>query len=152
MQQSMNIGDAATASGVSAKMIRHYEKIGLIQPAERTESGYRVYDQNDVHTLRFIRRARNLGFSVAGIQELLALWRNRERASADVKALAREHLETLYAKVAEIQGMIDSLEHLVSACSDDRRPDCPILGDLADDCKPASAKTVGHRFGIDRLS
>lgn len=151
MQQSMNIGDAAAASGVTAKMIRHYEKIGLIEPAERTASGYRLYGMNDVHTLRFVRRARNLGFSVADIEQLLALWRNRQRASADVKAVANQHLQALQTKVAEIQGMIEALETLVGACSDDTRPDCPILGDLADQEKPAPAKAVGHRFGYDRL-
>lgn len=147
----MNIGEAAAASGVSAKMIRHYEKIGLIDPADRTDSGYRVYDERDVHTLRFIRRARNLGFSVPDIQELLALWRNRQRASADVKALALHHLECLQAKVAEIQGMIELLEQLVAACSDDERPDCPILGDLADGTRPAPAPPVEHRFGVTRV-
>lgn len=147
----MNIGEAAAASGVSAKMIRHYEKIGLIDPADRTESGYRVYGQQDVHTLRFIRRARNLGFSVPEIHDLLALWRNRQRASADVKALAVRHLEDLQAKVSEIQGMIEALEQLVAACSDDKRPDCPILGDLADGRRPAHANPVEHRFGVGRL-
>ena len=151
MEQSVNIGEAAAASGVSAKMIRHYEKIRLIKPAGRTASGYRVYETNDVHTLRFIRRARNLGFSVADIEQLLALWRNRQRASADVKAVANQHLEALQTKLTEIQGMIDALETLVSACSDDKRPDCPILGDLADEEKPAPARSVGHRFGVDRL-
>ena len=130
----MNIGDAASASGVSAKMIRHYEKIGLIEPAGRSASGYRVYGANDVHTLRFICRARNLGFSVADIEQLLALWRNRRRASADVKVVA-----------------IGALETLVNACSDDERPECPILGDLADQEKPAPAKTAARRFGFDRL-
>ena len=147
----MNIGDAASASGVSAKMIRHYEKIGLIQPAGRSASGYRVYGTNEVHTLRFICRARNLGFSVADIEQLLALWRNRRRASADVKVVAKQHLRALQTKVAEIQGMIVALETLVGACSDDKRPECPILGDLADETKPASAKSVGNRFGVERL-
>lgn len=147
----MNIGQAAAASGVSAKMIRHYESIGLIDPADRTGSGYRVYGSRDVHTLRFIRRARNLGFAVPDIQELLALWRNRERASADVKALALHHLGSLQAKVAELQGMIKSLDQLVAACGDDDRPDCPILGDLADETRPAPTSSIEHRFGVTRL-
>lgn len=151
MEQPMNIGAAATASCVTAKMIRYYEKIRLIEPAERTASGYRLYGMNDVHTLRFIRRARDLGFSVADIQQLLALWRNRRRASADVKAVANQHLEALQTKVTEMQGMIDALETLVSACTDDQRPDCPILGDLAEEEKPTPAMMVGHRFGVDRL-
>ena len=151
MGQSMNIGDAASASGVTAKMIRHYEKIGLIEPAERAASGYRLYGTNDVHTLRFIRRARNLGFSVTDIEQLLALWRNRQRASADVKVVANQHLQALQTKAFEIQGMIGALETLVSACSDDKRPECPILGDLADQEKAVRAETVGHRFGFDRL-
>lgn len=151
MAQSMNIGEAATASGVTAQMIRHYEKIGLIEPAERTASGYRSYGINDVHTLRFIRRARNLGFSIPDIEQLLALWRNRQRASADVKAVANQHLETLQTKVTEIQEMIKALETLVSACSDDKRPECPILGDLADERKPAAAKAIAHRFGFERV-
>ena len=151
MGGSMNIGDAASASGVSAKMIRHYEKIGLIEPAGRSASGYRVYGANDVHTLRFICRARNLGFSVADIEQLLALWRNRRRASADVKVVANQHLRALQTKVTEIQGMIGALETLVNACSDDERPECPILGDLADQEKPAPAKKAARRFGFDRL-
>lgn len=144
----MNIGEAASASGVSAKMIRYYEKTGLIQPAERTESGYRVYTEADVHTLRFIRRARNLGFMVEGIAELLALWQDRSRHSADVKRLALEHVAELEGKIRELEGMADTLRRLASCCSGDDRPDCPILSDF--EAGDSGADTAGHeplRFG-----
>ncbi|MDD3445263.1 MAG: Cu(I)-responsive transcriptional regulator [Zavarzinia sp.] len=127
----MNIGDAAAASGVSAKMIRHYEKIGLLAPASRSDSGYRRYGQADVDTLRFVRRARDLGFSLEVIGELLDLWRDRGRGSAEVKALALDHVATLEAKIAEMQAMARTLRHLAEACHGDDRPDCPILDDLA---------------------
>jgi MerR family gold-responsive transcriptional activator of gol and ges genes len=126
----MNIGEAAKASGVSAKMIRYYEQTGLIPPAERKESGYRDYSASDVHMLRFIRRARDHGFSVAEIDELLGLWRDRSRRSADVKRIARAHIEDLRRKIAEMQQMAATLEKLVSCCAGDHRPDCPILADL----------------------
>lgn len=127
----MNIGMAARASGVSAKLIRYYEQIGLIEPAERTGGNYRVYDDKDVHTLRFIKRARSLGFSLERIQVLLGLWRDRARASAEVKRIAMEHVEDLDAKIRELQSMRDALRHLAHACQGDHRPDCPILADLA---------------------
>ena len=127
----MNIGEAAKASGVSAKMIRHYESIGLTPSAARTGSGYRVYSANDVHTLRFIRQARDLGFSLADLDRLLRLWRDRGRASADVKALATAHMAELDRKIAELQAMRRTLEHLAKACHGDDRPDCPILEELA---------------------
>ncbi len=127
----MNIGQAAAASRVSAKMIRHYEAIGLIDPAPRTGSGYRVYSQSDVHTLAFIRRARDLGFSIEQIRDLLALWRDQDRASADVKRIALGHVEALRAKMDELQGVIDTLVHLAEHCHGDDRPDCPILHELA---------------------
>lgn len=127
----MTIGEAAQASGVSAKMIRYYESIGLIGPATRSEANYRVYSSADVHTLKFIRRARSLGFSVEEMGQLLELWRNRARSSADVKRLALRHVEALDAKVAELQEMAATLRHLAQHCHGDARPDCPILEELA---------------------
>ena len=126
----MNIGQAASATGISAKMIRYYESIGLIGPATRTESGYRVYSEHDLHTLRFVRRARDLGFSVEQMHELLALWRDRGRARADVKRIALSHVEGLERKAAELQQMADSLRHLARHCHGDSRPDCPIIEEL----------------------
>jgi len=126
----MNIGQAARASGISAKMIRYYESIGLIGPATRTEAGYRVYGDTDLHTLRFVRRARDLGFSVDQTHELLALWRDRDRASADVKRIALGHVEGLERKAAELQQMADTLRHLAHHCHGDNRPDCPIIEEL----------------------
>src|SRR3546814_3593276 len=118
------------SSDLSAKMIRYYESIGLIGPATRTEAGYRVYSENDLHTLRFVRRARDLGFSVEQMHELLALWRDRGRASADVKRIALGHVEGLERKAAELQQMADSLRHLARHCHGDNRPDCPIIEEL----------------------
>lgn len=126
----MNIGKAAAASGVSAKMIRYYEQTGLIPPAERTDSGYRDYSASDVHVLRFIRRARDLGFSVAEIEDLLSLWQDRSRKSADVKQIARVHIDELRNKIEKLKQMADTLETLVDCCAGDDRPDCPILSDL----------------------
>lgn len=130
-QYPVNIGDASAATGVSAKMIRHYEDIGLIPPASRTHSGYRVYSEAEVHMLRFIRRSRNLGFSVKQIEGLLGLWRDRRRASSKVKALAQEHIAELDARIREMTEMRRTLEHLASRCHGDDRPDCPILEDLS---------------------
>lgn len=132
----MNIGAAAKASGVSAKMIRYYEATGLIPPAARTAAGYRAYGAQDVHMLRFIRRARDLGFTVTQIGELLGLWRDRDRQSADVKRLALAHVEDLRRRVRELQEMADTLETLAAACHGDGRPDCPILADLAAEAAP----------------
>jgi len=129
----MNIGQAAQASGVTAKMIRHYEAIGLVARARRTDGGYRIYDGNDIHTLRFIRRARDLGFSMKQIDQLLALWRNRRRASADVRRVAQHHIAELDHKIDELQAMRRTLHQLVQHCQGDRRPECPILDDLAGD-------------------
>ena len=126
----MNIGEAAEASGVSAKMIRYYEQNGLIPPAARTASGYRVYSEQDVHMLRFIRRARDLGFSVEAIGDLLDLWRDQSRQSADVKRLALAHVAHLRQKIGELEAMAGTLEDLAANCSGDHRPDCPILNDL----------------------
>ena len=128
---SMNIGDAARASGVSAKMIRHYESIGLIGAARRTDAGYRVYASEDVQVLQFIHRARALGFSLDQIRDLLALWQDKGRASADVRALAREHIGELNRKIAEMEAMRRTLERLAASCHGDSRSDCPILDDLA---------------------
>lgn len=129
----MNIGRAAEASGVSAKMIRHYESVGLLPLAGRTVAGYRIYRDSDVHTLRFIRRARDLGFSMKEIGALVGLWRNRGRASGDVKKLAGRHMRQLDEKIRELQAMRETLAHLSEHCHGDERPDCPILEDLAAD-------------------
>ncbi|WP_312992162.1 Cu(I)-responsive transcriptional regulator [Achromobacter animicus] len=126
----MNIGQAAKESGISAKMIRYYESIGLISPPVRTNSGYRVYSEHDVHTLRFVRRARDLGFSVEQMNELLALWQDRSRASADVKRIALEHVEELERKAKALREMAATLKHLAQHCHGDERPDCPILENL----------------------
>ena len=127
----LNIGDASTESGVSAKMIRHYESLGLLKQPKRTVAGYRIYDEADVHTLRFIRRARDLGFTMKEIEQLLGLWRNRRRASADVRRIAQGHIGELDRKINELQAMRRALEDLVHHCHGDHRPDCPILDDLA---------------------
>ncbi|MBA3911208.1 MAG: Cu(I)-responsive transcriptional regulator [Rhodobacter sp.] len=126
----MNIGEASKSSGVSAKMIRYYESIGLIPAVGRTISGYRVYSMTDVQLLRFIRRARDLGFSVEKIQELLALWQDRSRQSADVKQIALEQIAGLETRIREMKAMMDTLRHLANECCGDHRPDCPILADL----------------------
>ena len=127
----MNIGEAATASGVSAKMIRYYESIDLISNVARTDAGYRVYSESDVHALRFIRRARDLGFSVNQMANLLALWGDRSRASADVKRIALEHVAELERKMREIRDMSRTLRHLAEHCQGDDRPHCPIIEDLS---------------------
>jgi len=129
--RTMNIGEAAKASGVSAKMIRHYEDVGLMPPARRTDAGYRLYGEAEVHTLRFIRHARDLGFPIAQIGELVGLWQNRRRPSRMVKALAQAHVQELERKVQELMAMKATLEHLVHCCHGDERPDCPILDTLA---------------------
>ena len=126
-----NIGQAAEVSGVSAKMIRHYEEGGFIPKARRTVAGYRIYRESDVHVLRFIRRARDLGFSMQEIKALLALWNNRRRASSDVKRLAQNHVEALDAKIAELKSMRRTLVDLAEHCHGDHRPECPILDDLS---------------------
>lgn len=127
----MNIGQAAQLSGVSAKMIRHYESIELFEAAERTGSGYRVFNTVDVHTLRFIKRSRDLGFTVEEIRQLLALWKDEARASADVKALATRHITDLEGRIEQLQAMVRTLKHLADCCQGSHRPDCPILDDLA---------------------
>lgn len=128
----MNIGEAANASGVSAKMIRHYESVDLLPPAARTEAGYRQYTEKDVHALQFIRRSRDLGFSIDKNRGLLSLWHDRKRPGRQVKALALSHIADLEQKAQEILAMKATLEHLVHCCKGDDRPDCPILNNLAD--------------------
>lgn len=148
----MNIGQAAKLSGVSAKMIRYYEQIGLIPQVGRSDAGYRHYSSADVHCFRYIRRARDLGFSVEQISELLVLWRDRDRASSDVKAMALSHVAGLKAKIAELQAMAQTLEHLANNCHGDDRPDCPIIADLAEPTTAAAAEQAPHRtprFGGD---
>lgn len=127
----MNIGEVARASGVSAKMVRYYETVGLIAPAPRTESGYRVYSDSDVHVLQFIRRARAFGLPMERVKELVALWKDSGRASRDVKRLALQHVADLRSKVAELTAMADALQELADSCHGNSRPDCPILKDLA---------------------
>jgi Cu(I)-responsive transcriptional regulator len=131
MQSSGNIGQASRQSGVSIKMIRHYEAIGLLPRAARTPANYRVYGESDVHTLRFIKRARALGFPVDDIKQLLGLWQNRRRSSAGVKRIAGRHIEVLKHKIAQLDSMVRTLEHLEKHCHGDARPDCPILADLS---------------------
>ncbi len=139
----MNIGRAALTSGVSAKMIRHYESIGLLPAAGRTFAGYRIYRDNDVHTLKFIRRARDLGFSIREIAALVGLWQNRRRASSEVKKLVEHQLLQLNEKIRALQAMHNTLSHLAGSCHGDSRPDCPILDDLASDATNLAA-APGH--------
>ncbi len=127
----MNIGEAAKKSGVNSKLIRHYESIGLIPKASRTDSGYRKYSQNDVHILSFVRRARSLGFSMAEIKKLVSLWRNRSRDSGDVKALTLAHIKNLEEKIKDLQAIRGTLLVLAKSCHGDGRPSCPILEDLS---------------------
>jgi Cu(I)-responsive transcriptional regulator len=127
----VNIGEAAKLSGVSAKMVRHYEGLGLLPRVTRTDSGYRQYSESEVHTLRFIKRARELGFSMEEIGELVGLWQNRRRASANVRKIAQKHADDLGQKIAAMQEMRKTLAHLIHCCHGDERPDCPILEDLA---------------------
>ena len=126
----MNIGQAASASGVSAKTIRYYEAAGLIATANRSASGYRVYTQADVFTLRFIKRARELGFSIERIRRLLDLWQDKSRASRDVKRLALDHIAEIRSKIAAMTSMRDAVQELADACDGNARPECPILRDL----------------------
>jgi len=147
----MNIGEAAKASGVSAKMIRHYESVGLFPEPARTDSGYRQYGDKEIGTLRFIRHSRDLGFSIEQIRELLGLWQNRKRPSRQVRALAQAHIEELEEKLEDLRAMKATLEHLVQCCHGDERPDCPIIDTLARDepvgGAPGPARTSGLRPG-----
>jgi Cu(I)-responsive transcriptional regulator len=126
----MNIGQASKASGVSAKMIRYYEGVGLVRPASRTSANYREFSAREVNELRFIKRARNLGFSVEEIAKLLELWRDQGRPSREVKAIAQRHVDDLDHRISEMQSMADTLRELARCCAGDERPDCPILADL----------------------
>lgn len=141
----MNIGQAAKASGVSAKMIRHYESSGLIPAAARSQAGYRLYVERDIHTLKFVRHARDLGFSLAEIQALVGLWQDRARPSRQVKALAEAHIHELEQKAQELLAMKATLEELVHCCHGDDRPDCPILETLASDT-PAVPRQRARQF------
>ena len=139
----MNIGAAAAATGVSAKMIRHYEAIGLLRPAARRRNDYRDYGEYEIHELRFVRRARRLGFSIEEIAALLALWRDKKRPSREVRRIASTHLEDVEARIVEMQSIAATLRKLVRDCRGDDRPDCPILEDLeagkAEDCAASTA-------------
>ena len=128
----MNIGELAKLSQVSSKMIRRYEELGIIPKAQRNQSGYRQYSQNDVHVMKFVKRARELGFSMKDIKQLVGLWRNKSRSSAQVKNIALKHINELEKKLAQIQAMLSTLKHLAQNCHGDQRPDCPIIDEL--DC------------------
>jgi len=134
----MNIGEVASLAVVTPKMVRHYESLGLLPKVHRTESGYRVYTEREVHTLRFIKRSRNLGFSMAEIAELVKLWQDRRRPSSSVKKVASAHLDELDRKIKEMESMRKTLSHLIHCCAGDDRPDCPILDDLGGDLADAS--------------
>lgn len=142
----MNIGQAARESGLTAKMIRYYESIDLLPAAGRSDSGYRRYNQQDLHRLGFIRRARDLGFSLEEVGKLLGLWQDRQRASAEVKALAQAHIDQLDRKIAELTSLRDTLTELAGSCQGDHRPDCPILQDLENGAHCASPNS--HKAGM----
>ena len=148
----MKIGQVSAASGVSQRMIRHYEKIGLISPAARRESGYRDYDERDVHTLRFIRRARDLGFAIEQIRQLVGLWHDRARASSDVKTLALARAAELKRKAEQLNAMRRSLERLAAECHGNERPDCPILQDLEAGDDLARSSPADGVLQIDRVT
>lgn len=126
----MTISEAAKQAGMSAKRVRHYEEIGVLTRAQRSESGYRLYDENDVHILRFVNRARGLGFSMDEIKRLVGLWKNRRRASREVKKIAKNHLVDLERKIVELQSIASTLRHLAERCNGDDRPECPILQEI----------------------
>jgi Cu(I)-responsive transcriptional regulator len=143
MDALLNIGKAARASGVSAKMVRHYEEIGLLPRARRTLAGYRTYSPGDVHTLRFIRQARNLGFPIGAVGKLFALWQDRRRPSRRVKELARAHIAELEERICELQDMKRALETLARHCHGDERPDCPILQGLERELPELAGRSAG---------
>ena len=154
----LDIGRASKASGVSVKMIRHYEAIGLLKNVARTFANYRVYNATDIHTLRFIKRARSLGFSMEDIRALLSLWQDKRRSSAAVKKIAGAHMAVLEQRIAEMQSMLTTLGHLTHHCHGDQRPDCPILDDLAqaaclshDGRLETAAMNCEHCLGIHPL-
>jgi Cu(I)-responsive transcriptional regulator len=138
--EGMNIGEASGKAGVTPKMVRHYESLGLLPKVHRTESGYRIYTNSEVHTLRFIKRSRDLGFSIAEISELVKLWQDRRRPSSSVKKVASAHLAELDRKIKEMESMRKTLAHLIHCCQGDHRPDCPILQDLEGAAPPAPAR------------
>jgi len=146
----MNIGQAAQKSGVSAKMIRHYEDIGLIKKPGRSASGYRVYSENDLHVLAFVRQARNLGFSIEQIRDLLDLWQNKRRTSRRVKELALKHIEELNDRINELQGIQQALSQLMTDCHGDDRPDCPIIDGLSRQVAQQGPARKRKTFGITR--
>ncbi|MCC5859592.1 MAG: Cu(I)-responsive transcriptional regulator [Ectothiorhodospiraceae bacterium] len=148
----MTIGQAARASGVSAKMIRYYDDIDLFRPEARSDTGYRLFSPTDVHALRFIKRARDLGFSVDEIRRLLTLWQDQSRASADVKALAMEHVRELEARIQQLEAMVRTLRHLADHCQGNERPECPILDDLAGQASPEADAVTGNRVRHSRAS
>ena len=149
----MNIGQAARRSGISAKMIRYYEKIGLIPPAARSESNYREYTGADVERLSFINRSRNLGFSVEEIQGLLDLWRDRSRKSADVKRIAQHHITQLKAKIRSLEELVQTLEELVESCQGDHEPGCPIIDELeSNDVASTTSGLAAFKFGVKKRS
>lgn len=141
MGDLLQIGEASTKSGVSAKMIRYYEQIALIAPPARSDAGYRFYTQSDVHQLQFVHRARDLGFSIDDIRELLRLWHDRRRPSRDVKRLALHHIAEMETQIDRMKGMVQTLKHLADACDGNSRPHCPILRDLSGD---SVARTPSH--------
>lgn len=148
----MNIGEASKATGISVKMLRYYDEIGLVRPALRAYSGYRVYSEKDISMLRFVRRARDLGFQVRQIASLLNLWEDGSRASADVKSLALSHVRELEQRRRELDEMIGTLQHLAHHCHGDNRPDCPILSGLSNEdeapSKPHRNKTSRRSFAV----
>lgn len=146
------IGTAAQRAGISARMVRHYESLGLLADVGRTDSGYRQYTEADVHTLQFIRRSRDLGFSMEEIAELLTLWRDRSRASSQVKRIAQQHIDDLSERIAQMQAMQRSLQTLVACCQGNDRPDCPILDDLAAPEAAAQARPAVRKAGKTLLN
>jgi Cu(I)-responsive transcriptional regulator len=136
----MNIGEASRVSGVSAKMIRYYDEIGLVHPANRTDANYREYEEVEISELRFIKRARSLGFSLEEISLLLSLWRDRKRPRREVKAIANRNVADLDKRIAEMMGMADTLRHLADSCTGDNRPECPILADSTQGTVPSGGR------------